>query len=430
MTLNSFFKKAEKKGIKNIQVVEITKNTGQIELTNTELETFEISNHTSYQIKAEYNEKTVKAVADYLDENVLDTIIMKAIHTDSRYQDEYLTDKINNNKIGSIPPIKMDKELSLLKKLDEIRNDYSEISNLTLYYSEIYERKRIINSNGVDIATDCHLYEFIPQIVVQDKDKTTSYDRVYLKTTKEDLDMKNNLMQDIKMAIKQATKEKLQTKKYNIIIDSTVMKHILSNFIDMLSATNIRQKMSCLEGKLNKKIFSDKLTIIEDPTDKNYPGATNFDDEGTKTTKKEIVKDGILKTYLYNIKEAKEQNEESTGNGYGEISTKNMYINPGCKSLDEMIETLENGIYITDCMGSMNTAINKNTGNISIQIFGFIIENGKIKCGFEPSIMTTTIFELLSNIEEIENKVTFNKQSVGSPCLLIDNISIASSENE
>ena len=107
-----------------------------------------------------------------------------------------------------------------------------------------------------------------------------------------------------------------------------------------------------------------------------------------------------------------------------------MYINPGNKNLDEMMNTLENGIYITDCMGSMNTAINPNTGNISLQIFGFIVENGKIKCGFEPSIMTTTIFELLSNIEEIENKVTFTKQSVGSPSLLINNISIASSENE
>lgn len=430
MTFNTFFNKAKDKGIKNIQIVETTENIGQIELVNKELETFEISNHTGYQIKAEYNDKTVKAAADYLDETILDTIIMKATYTDSKYQDGYLTDKTQNNKINNTPQIEMSKELKLLKELDDIRKDYPEINNLTLSYSEIYEKKRIINSNGVDIVTDCHLYEFVPQIVVQDKDKTTSYDRVYLKTTKEDLDMKNNLITDIKMAIKQATKEKLQTKKYNIIIDSTVMKHILSNFIDMLSATNIRQKISCLEGKLNEKIFSDKLTITEDPTDKNYPGATIFDDEGTKTKKKEIIKDGILKTYLYNIKEAKEQNEESTGNGYGEISTKNMYINPGNKNLDEMMNTLENGIYITDCMGSMNTAINPNTGNISLQIFGFIVENGKIKCGFEPSIMTTTIFELLSNIEEIENKVTFTKQSVGSPCLLINNISIASSENE
>ena len=430
MTSKTFFQKAKAKGIENIQIVETTENTGQIELINKELETFEISNHTGYQIKAEYNGKTVKATSDYLDESILDTIIMKVTYTDSKYQDDYLTDKTYNNKIDDMPQIDISNELDVLKELDDIRKDYPEVNSLTLSYSEIYEKKRIVNSNGVDIETACHLYEFVPEIVTKEKDSTTSYDRVYLKTNKNSLNMKDNLIKDIKMALKQAKKEKLKTKKYDIIVDSTVMKSILSNFIDMLSAINIRQKISCLEGKLNEKVFSDKLTIIEDPKNEDYPGATIFDDEGTETEKKEIIKDGVLKTYLYNIKEAKEQNKKTTGNGYSSISTRNMYIKPGDKTLEEMMKKLKNGIYITDCMGSMNTAINPNTGNISLQIFGFIIENGEIKCGFEPSVMTTTIFELLSNIEEIENQVTFIKQSVGSPCLLVKDISIAGSENE
>ena len=430
MTSKTFFQKAKAKGIENIQIVEITENTGQMELINKELETFEISNHTGYQIKAEYNGKTVKAASDYLDESILDTIIMKATYTDSKYQDDYLTDKSHNNKMDDMPQIDISNELNVLKELDDIRKDYPEVNNLTLSYSEIYEKKRIVNSNGVDIETACHLYEFVPEIVTKEKDSTTSYDRVYLKTNKDSLNMKDNLIKDIKMALKQTKKEKLKTQKYDIIVDSTVMKSILSNFIDMLSATNIRQKISCLEGKLNEKVFSDKLTIIEDPKNDDYPGATIFDDEGTETEKKEIIKDGVLKTYLYNIKEAKEQNQKTTGNGYSSISTRNMYIKPGDKTLEEMMKELKNGIYITDCMGSMNTAINPNTGNISLQIFGFIIENGEIKCGFEPSVMTTTIFELLSNIEEIENQVTFIKQSVGSPCLLVKDISIASSEKE
>lgn len=430
MTSKTFFQKAKAKGIENIQIVEITENTGQMELINKELETFEISNHTGYQIKAEYNGKTVKAASDYLDESILDTIIMKATYTDSKYQDDYLTDKSHNNKMDDMPQIDISNELDVLKELDDIRKDYPEVNNLTLSYSEIYEKKRIVNSNGVDIETACHLYEFVPEIVTKEKDSTTSYDRVYLKTNKDSLNMKDNLIKDIKMALKQTKKEKLKTQKYDIIVDSTVMKSILSNFIDMLSATNIRQKISCLEGKLNEKVFSDKLTIIEDPKNDDYPGATIFDDEGTETEKKEIIKDGVLKTYLYNIKEAKEQNQKTTGNGYSSISTRNMYIKPGDKTLEEMMKKLKNGIYITDCMGSMNTAINPNTGNISLQIFGFIIENGEIKCGFEPSVMTTTIFELLSNIEEIENQVTFIKRSVGSPCLLVKDISIASSEKE
>ncbi len=430
MTSKTFFQKAKEKGIQNIQIVEITKNIGQVELINKELETFEISNSRKYQIKAEYNGKTVKASSDYLDESIIDSIIMKAIYTDSKYQDDYLTNTSYNNKITDIPQIDISKDLEKLKKLDDIRKDYPEICSLTLSYSETYEKKRIFNSNGVNIETTNHLYTFIPEIVVKEKEKTTSYDRVYLKTNKDSLNIEENLIKDIKMLLKQIKKEELKTQKYDIIVDSSVMKSILSNFIEMISANNIRQKVSCLEGNLNKKIFSDKLNIVEDPKNKDYPGTTHFDDEGTETRKKEIIKEGVLKTYLYNIKEAKEQKTETTGNGYGNISTRNMYIKPGEKTLEEMMAKLNNGIYITDCMGSMNTAINPNTGNISLQVFGFIIENGKIKCGFEPSVMTTTIFEFLSNIEEIENQVTFIKQSVGSPCLLIRDISIASSKKE
>ena len=52
-------------------------------------------------------------------------------------------------------------------------------------------------------------------------------------------------------------------------------------------------------------------------------------------------------------------------------------------------------------------------------------ENGKIKCGFTPSIMTTNIFELFSNIQEIGNEIDFTRLSSASPELLIKNISIA-----
>lgn len=428
MTTKTFFQKAKSKGIKNIQIVETYENTGKIKLINKELETYEISNYTGYQIKAEYNGKTVKASSDYLDESIIDTLIMKATYTDSKYQDDYLTDKSHNNKIENIPLIDISNDVDPLKQLDELRKNYPEISSLSLSYSETYEKKQIINSNGVDIETDCHLYKFVPEIVINENGSTTSYDRVYLKTSKQDLEMQKNLIKDIEMAIKQATKEKIQAKKYDILVDSVVMKSILSSFINMLSAANVRQKTSCLEGKLNEKIFSEKLTIVEEPNNKNYPGATIFDNEGTKTFAKEIVKNGTLKTYLYNIKEAKEQNTSTTANGYNGISTRNMYIKPGNQSSEELIKSMSNGIYITDCMGSMNTAINANTGNISLQIFGYIIEDGKIKCGFEPSIMTTTIFELFSNIEAISNEVNFIQRTVGSPLLLIRNISIVSSK--
>ena len=224
--------------------------------------------------------------------------------------------------------------------------------------------------------------------------------------------------------ILQSKKEKLKTKKYNIVLDNTVASSIIYHLVDMLSGSSIRNKVSCLEDSLGEKKFSKLLTIIEDPTNKTYPGYRLFDDEGIDTSKKTIIEKGVIKSYFYNIKEAKLADTKSTGNGYGKISTKNMYVVPGDKK--DLLKDLKDGLYITDYMGSQGTAINMTNGNISLQIFGFIVEDGKLIKGFVPAVMTTTIFELLSNIEEVGSDLVFNNTSCASPSILIKDISIAS----
>ena len=193
----------------------------------------------------------------------------------------------------------------------------------------------------------------------------------------------------------------------------------------MLSAELIHQKKSCLVNKLNEKIFSEKINILEEPRNKDYPGYIVFDKEGTDTTNKEIITNGIIKTYLYDIKEAKIDNVKSTGNKYNGIAGRNMYIKPGDKSLSELFKEIDNGIYITHYMGSMGSSINESTGNISMQVFGYIIENGEIICGFEPAVLTSSIFELFTNVEEIGNDLQFIMKSSASPSIYIKDISIS-----
>lgn len=422
MEYKELFSIAHKKGITNIQVAETTNHTTQTEVINKELETYENSYTTTYNIKAEHNGKTVKLVSDYLDEDILDQIIFKATYTDSAYEDEYLTDTSNNNEIDEEYIQNEDDILTKLYDLDRYRN--GEIYKLITYYTDNYDKKRIINSNGVDISTSSHHYEFYTEAIVKRGEDYSSFNNTWLTVSAKELDLDKYVLDTIEKAKKISSKDSIQTGKHDIIIDSTVLTTILSTFVTMLSGENIRKKFSCLENKLGKKIFSDKLTIIEEPTSKKYPGYTLFDNEGTPTKNKIVVDEGKLNTYLYNIKEAKYVKQNSTGNGFNSISTRNMYIKPGNKSLEELFSTLNNGIYITELMGADNTSINANTGNISIQIFGFIIENGKIKSGFKPCILTTNIFELFSNIEEIGSDLRFTTIAVGCPSILIKEISI------
>lgn len=426
MNYNEFLDLAKQKGLDNIQITATIIESIEIEFIDEKLENYVNTNHIDYFIKAEKNKKTETLTTDYLDEDIIDLLLIKLNNTDSNYENEYLEKKVIKDKKIKIE-VDADKEFEILKNIYKYKEKDKKISKITAAYEDSFIKTNIINSNGANLETSTHNYLFYIDVLVEDNEEGISYDKQVLKTNKEDINFDKIIRETIDEALIMIDKEDLQTKKYNVVLSTKVASRILSHLEDMLNQTNIRTKTSCMCSKLNEKIFSDNITIIEDQPNEKYPGFRLFDDEGTETKTKLVVENGILKTYFSNIKEAKINNTKSTGNGYGSITTRNMYLKPSTIKHEDIISELKDGIYVTDYMGSSNTAISTTTGNISIQIFGFIVENGIIKCGFNPCIMTTTIFELFNSVKLVGDTIDFTNKKAASPVLLVENISIASS---
>ena len=426
MNYNEFFILGKEKGLDNIQITATTVESIEIEFIDEKLENYINTNHTNYSIKAEKNKKTETLTSDYLDKDIIDLLLFKIDNTDTFYENEYIEKKEikDNNRFIEV---EADREFNILKDIYKNKNKDNRISKITAAYEDSYIKTEIINSNGAHLETSSHNYLFYIDVLVEDNKNSISYDKQVLKTNKEEIDFENIVNSTLEEALLMINKEDLETKKYNVILSNKVASRILSHLEDMLNQQNIRTKTSCMCSKLNKEIFNNLITIIEDQPNEKLPGYRLFDDEGTETKKKMIVENGILKSYFSNIKEAKINNIKSTGNGYGSISTRNMFINPSNTTNQDIFKELKNGIYITDYMGASNTSISTTTGNISLQIFGFIIEDGKIKSGFNPCIMTTSIFELFNNVKLIGDTLEFTNTKAASPILLIENISVASS---
>ena len=426
MNYNEFFILGKEKGLDNIQITATTVESIEIEFIDEKLENYINTNHTNYSIKAEKNKKTETLTSDYLDKDIIDLLLFKIDNTDTFYENEYIEKKEikDNNRFIEV---EADREFNILKDIYKNKNKDKRISKITAAYEDSYIKTEIINSNGAKLETSSHNYLFYIDVLVEDDKNSISYDKQVLKTNKEEIDFENIVNSTLEEALLMINKEDLETKKYNVILSNKVASRILSHLEDMLNQQNIRTKTSCMCSKLNKEIFNNLITIIEDQPNEKLPGYRLFDDEGTETKKKMIVENGILKSYFSNIKEAKINNIKSTGNGYGSISTRNMFINPSNTTNQDIFKELKNGIYITDYMGASNTSISATTGNISLQIFGFIIEDGKIKSGFNPCIMTTSIFELFNNVKLIGDTLEFTNTKAASPILLIENISVASS---
>lgn len=425
MNIQQFIKLAQKKEITNIQVTKEKTKQKQIYFINDKLNDYSDLNKTFYIIKAEYNDKTEELTTEYLDETIIDLIIEKIELVDSKYEYDFLEKKQlkgakKDNNVSVI------EEIKIIKKLNELKKDYKLIKTVEFVFEDTYNETTIINNKGLNLNSESHTYQFYVEAVAEKNNESASYNQSKLVTNRNEIEFEKMTKEVLEKASIQVIKDKLETKKYDMVIDRNVTSSIISALKNMLSANSIRKKTSCLVNKINTKVFSEKLTISEEPKNKNYPGYTLFDKEGTETYNKTIIDKGIIKDYLYDIKEAKLENRKSTGNNYGSINTRNMYIKPSNISLEKLIEKMQDGIYITDKMGASGTSMNEATGTISIQVFGFIVKNGKIESGFIPAIMTTTIFELLTNIEEVGNDLAFKRKDVGCPSLYVSNISIAS----
>lgn len=422
MEYNEFFTKAEECGFSNIQITENTIDCNNININNGNLDNARCGKLIKYYVKAEYRKKTINIISDYLDENIIELMLFKIKNTDSKYKDIYLKNK-NNTKNYKFIDYNLDISKNKLQKLDLYRNNYKNISNLEIEYSKKYKRVKIINNKGVNLIKDNFFTSFNVQAIAKNIDKTVSYDNFILNND-DNIDMDSITIDVLEKAILSLNEIKLENGNYPILFSPKVLSEICLAFVNMISATNIRNKTTCMLDKQNEKIFSSKLNIIEDPVNKKLPGYSLFDDEGSFTRKKSIVEKGKLQTYLYDIKEAELANVKTTGNSYGSIGVRNLYIKEGTKKFDDLLNKIDLGIYVTSFIGT--NVINELTGSISLQIFGFIVKNGKVENGLKTCILTTDIFELFNNIVDIGNDMTFVSEAFASPTLLVKNLSIVS----
>jgi PmbA protein len=142
-----------------------------------------------------------------------------------------------------------------------------------------------------------------------------------------------------------------------------------------------------------------------------------------------MVKKGRLNSFLADTLYAKKVGIENTAsstrsqiNMMPRIGIHNLYIEKGKASFKELIQELNNGLYVTDVMG-LHTA-NSVTGDFSVGVNGFLIENGDIVHGVKQVTMAGNFHKILNNVIKVGSDIKFLRHS-GSPSLLIKEIVVS-----
>jgi len=205
-----------------------------------------------------------------------------------------------------------------------------------------------------------------------------------------------------------------------------------------LETEAVRKQASPFCGKLGQQIAQPVLTAIDDGTLKGVWGSLDVDDEGTPTQKTVLIENGILKNFLSDRVGAKELDLPLTGSArresykYAPVSRmRNTFIAPGDSSLQNMIESVDNGLYAAKMAGG---SVNPATGEFNFAVEeGYEIKNGKLCAEVRGATLIGLGHEILPKISMVGNDLELAAGmcgaasghipvTVGQPSIKVDSI--------
>ncbi|HPE46009.1 MAG TPA: metallopeptidase TldD-related protein, partial [Deltaproteobacteria bacterium] len=222
----------------------------------------------------------------------------------------------------------------------------------------------------------------------------------------------------------------IRTSRIPVLFDRTSTAEILEFVADAFLGENVIKGKSALKDKLGKACFSQSITITDDPLDPRAAEICPFDGEGVPSRRNELVRGGVLESFLYDSYWARRAGTVTTGNsvrgGYRSwpaLGTRHLCLEAGPEPIAGVLETLPVTMKVTDIMG-MHTA-NPITGELSVGINGILLEKGVGAYPVREAALSGNIYEMLSRVLAVgDDPRGFGH--VCCPSLLIDAVDISS----
>ena len=197
------------------------------------------------------------------------------------------------------------------------------------------------------------------------------------------------------------------TRRLPIVLGPLAASGLLFSVVGDANAENVQRNRSFLGGKEQQRIASELLTIAECPLVPGGLSSMAYDGEGVPKVRRELIKDGVLTTYLHNSYTANKAGVANTAHasrggyrGSVGIGTANLQVTPGTRTEAELISELDEGLYVT--YGGIQPE--GASGDISATVdFGFKIENGELAYPVSTTMIGSDALEMLANIDAVSS---------------------------
>ena len=265
----------------------------------------------------------------------------------------------------------------------------------------------IVNSNGVSIENKETGFGASLSVIVQKDGKiATAYDSASSRFF--DLNGEK-LVDDVCNLAKSSLDTKpVETDNYSVALDYSAAVGLLDTFMNAFDGESVRRGRSIFQDKIGQEVSNPNLTIIDNPLVEKGMRTTKCDDEGSASQKTELIKDGILNSFVYDIYTANKVGTETTSNGFrGSYLTTPMI---GLSNLEfkfkesKDISEIDKGVLTTNVLGA-HTA-NPISGDFSVEASNaFKIENGELTDPINKAMISGNVFEIMKKVEALNTEI-------------------------
>ncbi|MGN1140026.1 MAG: metallopeptidase TldD-related protein, partial [Oliverpabstia sp.] len=196
------------------------------------------------------------------------------------------------------------------------------------------------------------------------------------------------------------------------VLDARFVCNLFFMAWKLFSGPAYLQGQTATVGKLGKTILSKQISI-EDRCESSGGGFQYaLDCEGSPGRNVELVERGVFTGLMHNLQSAEAFGEKPTGNAGRKttlsaavqtevsVTPKHLHILPGQVSLKQMIQSVDEGIWLTHCFDEFHS-LDPASGDFSIPGEGIRIEKGELIGRVVDLSIEGNILQLLSGVLEV-----------------------------
>ena len=226
-------------------------------------------------------------------------------------------------------------------------------------------------------------------------------------------------------AVRRLGPVKPETAVMPVVFEQRLAGRLVGALAGAINGAAVARGTSFLKDAMCEAVLKDGMALIDDPGRRRGSGSRPFDAEGLPCSRRALVEDGVLRSWLLDLRSARQLGLPPTGHAVRSAgsapgpASSNLYLEPGRLSPEDLIGEIESGLLVTSVMGP---GVDLVAGRYSQGAAGFAIRNGEIAEPVNEVTIAGDLRDMLLGIDAADDLVF--RSSVNAPTLRIDAMTV------